>query len=73
MEKEITYHGSIPRSREAIRDMVIASAFIAMSFLMPNGIVEGDFASHLGGMALGVGVGWLVKSFITHTHKQAGN
>lgn len=50
--------------KELIRDLIVASAFFAMGIIMPNGVTEGDFASHLGGIALGIGFGWLVKSFI---------
>ncbi|WP_300086201.1 hypothetical protein [uncultured Nitrosomonas sp.] len=66
MDKQITHPEAIPRSREAIRDMTIAGAFVAMGILLPNGVTNGDFASHIGGIALGVGIGWLVKSFISH-------
>jgi len=66
MDKQIVHPGGIPHSKEAIRDMVIAGAFIAMGILLPNGVADGDFASHIGGIALGIGIGWLVKSFINY-------
>ncbi|SEJ01829.1 hypothetical protein [Nitrosomonas eutropha] len=64
MDKQTIHASSIPHSKEAIRDMVIAGAFVAMGILLPNGVTDGDFASHIGGIALGTGIGWLVKSFI---------
>lgn len=66
MDKQIVHTSGIPHSKEAIRDMVIAGAFIAMGILLPNGVTDGDFASHIGGIALGTGIGWLVKSFINY-------
>jgi len=66
VDKKISHASGFPQSREAIRDMVIAGAFIAMGILLPNGIASGNFASHIGGIALGTGIGRLVKSFITY-------
>lgn len=56
----------IPKSKEAVRDMLIASAFIAMGVLLPGSLLDKGFEAHIGGVALGVGIGWLVKSIIDH-------
>ena len=63
----------LPRTREAIKDMVIAGAFIAMGVLMPGGMLDNDFQAHIGGIALGMGFGWLVKSIIFHKTKSGVN
>ena|GEM_PF-1352440 len=70
MDKNISHASGLPQSREAIRDMVIRDtliigAFATMSILLPNGITSGDFASHIGGIALGISIGWVVKSYIS--------
>lgn len=57
----------IPKSKEAVRDMLIASAFIAMGVLLPGSLLDKGFEAHVGGIALGIGIGWLVKSIIDHT------
>lgn len=62
--------GKIPRSKEAAKDMTIGAALVALALVMPNGITDGDFASHLGGIAMGIGLGWLIKSSINY--KKAG-
>lgn len=56
----------IPKSQEAIRDMVVAGAFIAISAIVPTPSIAANFAAHLSGVSLGIGLGWLVKSIIDH-------
>ncbi len=60
----------IPQSKEAVHDALIASAFIAMGVLLPGSLLDKGFEAHIGGIALGVGIGWLIKAFIDH---QKGN
>lgn len=57
----------IPRSRESIRDYVIASAFLALGALLPGSLLDRGFEAHIGGIVLGIGVGWLIKSVIDHS------
>jgi len=57
----------IPKSKEAVRDMLIAGAFIVMGALLPGSLLDKGFEAHIGGIALGIGIGWLVKSIIDHT------
>lgn len=57
----------IPKSKEAVQDTLIAGAFIAMGALLPGSLLDSGFEAHIGGIALGVGIGWLVKSIIDHT------
>lgn len=57
----------IPRSKEAIRDYVIAAAFIALGVLLPGSLLDEGFEAHIGGIALGLGLGWLIKSIINHS------
>ena len=57
----------IPKTKEAVRDTLIASAFIAMGSLLPGSLLDMGFEAHIGGIALGIGIGWLIKSVIDHT------
>lgn len=57
----------IPRSKAAVQDTLIAGAFIAMGALLPGSLLDKGFEAHLGGIALGIGIGWLVKSVINHS------
>jgi hypothetical protein len=57
----------IPRSRESIRDYVIASAFLVLGALLPGSLLDRGFEAHIGGIVLGIGVGWLIKSVIDHS------
>ena len=57
----------IPKTKEAVRDTLIASAFIAMGSLLPGSLLDKGFEAHIGGIALGIGLGWLIKSVIDHT------
>ena len=57
----------IPRSKAAVQDTLIAGAFIAMGALLPGSLLDKGFEAHVGGIALGIGIGWLVKSVITHS------
>lgn len=56
----------IPRSKEAVQDTLIAAAFMAMGALLPGSLLDKGFEAHVGGIALGIGIGWLVKSIIVH-------
>lgn len=53
----------IPRSKEAIKDMVVSGAFIMFGIVIPPTDV---FSISLGGIFVGMGIGWLVKSIIDH-------
>ncbi len=53
-----------PHTRSFIRDVVIAGGFVAIGILAPGSPIEGGFDTHLGGIALGIGLGWLIKSCI---------
>ena len=57
----------IPRSKEAIRDYVIASPFLTLGAILPGSLLDKGFEAHIGGVVLGIGVGWLIKSIIDHT------
>jgi membrane associated rhomboid family serine protease len=57
----------IPRSKEAVRDTLIAGAFIAMGVLLPESLLDKGFEAHIGGIAMGLGIGWLIKSIIDHS------
>lgn len=57
----------IPSSKEAVQDTLIAGAFIVMGVLLPGSLLDKGFEAHIGGIALGIGIGWLVKSIIDHT------
>lgn len=57
----------IPKTKEAVWDTLIASAFIAMGSLLPGSLLDKGFEAHIGGIALGIGIGWLIKSVIDHT------
>ncbi len=56
----------IPSTKAAVQDMLIAGAFIAMGVLLPGALLDKGFEAHIGGIALGIGLGWLIKSTIDH-------
>jgi len=64
----------IPRTKASIKDTFIASAFIVMGLLLPGSLLNSGFEAHMGGVAMGVGIGWLVRSYVFHTkaQKQSG-
>jgi membrane associated rhomboid family serine protease len=55
---------NLPHSPRFIRDVIIAGGFVAIGILAPGSPIEGGFEAHLGGISLGLGLGWLIKSFI---------
>lgn len=57
----------IPRSKGAIKDYVIASAFILVGILLPSSVLDVGFEQHLSGLAIGIGIGYLVKSIIVQS------
>ena len=72
MNENIDPGARIPRTKAAIRDMTIAGAFISMGVLLPGALFENDFQTQIGGIALGIGFGWLVKSIICHQTLKSG-
>ena len=42
----------IPRSKESIRDYLIASAFMALGSFLPGSLLDKGFEAHIGGIAL---------------------
>ncbi len=56
----------LPHSRRFIREVVIAGGFVAIGILAPGSPIEGGFDAHLGGIAVGLGLGWLIKSCLAY-------
>lgn len=54
----------LPHTRGFIRDIAIAGGFIAIGILAPGSPIENGFEAHLGGISMGLGLGWLIKCFI---------
>ena len=54
----------LPHTHSFIRDVVITGGFIAIGILAPGSPIEGGFEAHLGGIAVGLGLGWLIKSCV---------
>ncbi|MDP2761332.1 MAG: hypothetical protein Q8O64_13210 [Sideroxyarcus sp.] len=53
-------------NKEFIKNLVIAAAFIALGLLMPGSTLTDPAAltANITGISLGVGIGWLIKTFI---------
>lgn len=56
----------IPKSKETLKDTFIAVAFMAMGAVMPGSLLTSGFQAHMGGIAMGIGIGWLLKSYISY-------
>jgi hypothetical protein len=56
----------IPRTREAIQDTLVAAAFMVMGVALPGALLDQGFEAHIGGIALGTGLGWLVRSIMLY-------
>ena len=54
----------LPHTSSFIRDVIVAGGFIAIGILAPGSPIEGGFDAHVGGISLGLGLGWLIKSFV---------
>lgn len=59
----------IPRSKEAIKDYIYAALFVLIGVLSPGSILEKGFQEHISGICIGLGIGWLIKSIISHNRK----
>lgn len=57
----------IPHSKDVVRDALIAGAFIVMGVFLPGSLLDKGFEAHIGGIAMGLGIGWLIKSVIDHS------
>jgi membrane associated rhomboid family serine protease len=60
----------IPRTKEAIRDYIYAAVAIGAGVITSNTVIDAGFEAHISGIAMGFGIGWLIKSMISH-HKRA--
>jgi hypothetical protein len=54
----------LPHNKGFIRDVAIAGGFIAIGILAPGSPIENGFEAHLGGISVGLGMGWLIKCFV---------
>ncbi|MBV2186682.1 MAG: hypothetical protein KUL88_19340 [Rhizobium sp.] len=54
----------LPHTSGFIRDVAIAGGFIAIGILAPGSPIENGFEAHLGGISVGLGLGWLIKCFV---------
>lgn len=54
----------LPHTRGFIRDIAIAGGFIAIGILAPGWPNQTACEAHLGGISVGLGLGWLIKCFI---------
>ena len=57
----------LPHTHSFIRDVVIAGGFIAIGILAPGSPIEGGFDAHLGGIAVGLGLGWLHRASVVRS------
>jgi len=58
------------KTKEGVRDALIASAFMTLGVVFPGAPLTQGFQEHLGGIALGIGFGWLLKSIIVNHQKE---
>lgn len=51
-----------------IKNLIIAAAFIALGLLMPGSTLTDTtaFIANITGISTGIGIGWLLKTFIDH-------
>ena len=54
----------LPHTSGFIRVVAIAGGFIAIGILAPGSPIETGIGAHLGGMSMGLGLGWLIKCFV---------
>jgi uncharacterized membrane-anchored protein YitT (DUF2179 family) len=56
-----------------IKDIVIASAFMALGLLIPGSTLTDPttLAANITGISMGIGIGFLIKSFIEQKRKLA--
>lgn len=50
--------------QQLLKDVFIGCTFMAMSLLLPGSLLANGFEAHIGGVAMGVGIGWITKSYI---------
>lgn len=53
-----------PRNKGVVTDLLIAAAFITMGIFSPGDLFNNP-PEHIGGLAMGLGIGWLIRSFIS--------
>lgn len=63
----------ISKDKGFIKDIVIAAAFIAIGLLIPGSTLTDPSAltANITGISMGIGIGFLIKSFIEQKRKLA--
>ncbi|MEQ1526680.1 MAG: hypothetical protein ABL911_08055 [Gallionella sp.] len=63
----------ISKDKGFIQDIVIAAAFIAIGLLIPGSTLTDPSAltANITGISMGIGIGFLIKSFIEQKRKLA--
>ncbi|MEQ1590459.1 MAG: hypothetical protein ABL902_08915 [Gallionella sp.] len=63
----------ISKDKGFIKDIVIAAAFIAIGLLIPGSTLTDPSAltANITGISMGIGMGFLIKSFIEQKRKLA--
>lgn len=56
------------KSKNFIVDLVIAGGFIALGVFVPGSTLTdaNGFAANIAGVSTGLGIGWIVKTFIDY-------
>jgi hypothetical protein len=57
------------KSKKFIFDLVAAGGFIALGMFVPGSTLTdaNGFAANIAGISTGLGIGWLIKTFIDYT------
>lgn len=60
-------------NKEFVKNLVIAAAFIALGLFMPGSTVTDmtAFIANITGISTGIGIGWLLKTFIEQKNTTA--
>jgi len=61
------------KSKNFIADLVVAGGFIALGVLMPGSVLTdaNGFAANIAGISTGIGIGWIIKTFIDYQKRSA--
>lgn len=59
----------LPRTKEFTKDLLVSCALMVMGTFIPGSVLDQGFQAHMGGIAIGLGLGWLVRAILGNAPK----
>lgn len=59
----------LPRTKAFTKDLLVSSALMVMGTFIPGSVLDQGFQAHMGGIAIGLGLGWLIRAILGNSQE----